>query len=332
MSTSTDTTSTDSGDPPTIAGTITSADGGDLEIEPDNPMVAPGAIQMTDYGAAFGPLELIAYPESTVTVGGLEFVAERGFFDGLFGSGDSGGLFGAAALIGATEHNDAIDRRDALKAMAGLGTVAALSAPARADTATRTQAQFSVTDNPAGLRVRVRDRTEAYLPTDTSYYVYVNSAEYSQFTAANTQSYGDVLPELTGTVVVGPEGSGGSFLERLTADTARTYEGLTLTRTDGSVVDDVATTDTGTKLTVTNNDVMVEAAQQAGAGETTMAINGESIPHRHESADDAVGYYQFQDGAVQYVVGSDAPSGQTATLALYVDRVDELLDDVGRWS
>ncbi len=285
---------------------------------------------MTEYGVAFGPLELIAYPGSTAQIGGLEFVAKTGFFDGLFGSGE-GGLFGAAGLLAIPNRDEELGRRDALKTAGALGLLAGGAATsASAETTTRTQAQFALTENPAGLRVRVRDRTPDYLPTSTSYYIYVNSAEYGQFSAANSQSYGDVLPELTGTVVVGPEGSGGSFLERLTADRARTYDGLTLTNSDGEVVDDVAATATGTKLTVTGNDVIVEAAQAAGASETTFAINGTSIPHRHESTDEAVGRYLFQDGEIRYVVGSDPPSGQTASLSLYVDTTTELLDDLSR--
>lgn len=333
MSTTTETDSTEAGEPPTLAGgTLTTERGGDLEIDPDNPMEAPGGIQMTDYGAAFGPLELIAYPGSEAAVGGLEFQAERGFFDGLFGSESSGGLFGAAGLIAATEHDERVDRRDALKVLAGLGAVAGLTASrVRAAMLTRTQAQFSLTKNPAGLRTRVGGRVEDYLPSDTRYYTYVNGAEYSQFAAANTESYGDILPELSGTVVIGPEGSGGSLIERLTAETAQSYEGLTLTTGDGAVVEDVATTDAGTELTVTTNDIMVEAAQDAGASETTLAINGTSIPHRHESTDSSAGRYLFEDGGIRYVVGSDPPSGQTATLALFVSRIDELLDDAGRW-
>lgn len=332
MSTSTETGSTDSGGSVTVTGTLTTNNGGELTIDEDNPMISPGPLQVTDYGVAFGPLELIAYPGSTARIGGLEFIAKTGWFDGLFGSDSEGGLFGAAGLLAVANREEDLGRRDALKTACGLGLIAGGAAmQARAATRTRTQAQFSLTANPGGFRVRVRDRTPDYLPTSTSYYIYVNSAEYSQFSAANAQSYGDVLPELTGTVVVGPKGSGGSFLERLTADRARSYEGLTLTNADGEVVD-VASVDAGTELTITDNDVMVEAAQAAGASETTLAINGTSIPHRHESTDSPVGRYLFQDGEIRYIVGSDAPSGQTASLSLYVDRTTEFLDDLSRRS
>lgn len=332
-STSTKTQTSESGGPcKVVGGVFTSKNGGDVEVDTDNPMSAPGGVQMTDYGAAFGPLELIAYPGSVATIGGLEFVEEKGFFDGLFGSDSSGGLFGAAGLIAATEYDDRVERRDALKAIGALGGVAMFSSPAKADTSTRTQAQFSLTENPKGVRIRVLDRINQYLPTDKRYYTYVNSAEYSQFSAANSDSYGDILPELLGTVVVGPEGSGGSLLDRLTSDKERTYEGLTLTNSDGSIVSDVKDKDAGTELTVTENDVIVEAAQNAGAEETMLAINGTSIPHSHESKSDSVGRYLFQDGGIRYIVGSNPPTGQTATLSLYVGHVTEILDDAGRWS
>lgn len=330
MSTSTESDSTDSGGSVTVTGTLTTNNGGDLTIDPENPMEAPGALDVTDYGVTFGPLELIAYPGSTARIGGLKFLAKTGFFDGLFGS-DEGGLFGAAGLLAVTNRDETLGRRNALKAVGALGLVAGgVAANARAATETRTQATFSLTSNPGGLRVRVRDRTPDYLPTSTAYYIYVNSAEYSQFSAANAESYGDVLPELTGTVVVGPRDSGGSILERLTADKARSYDGLTLTDSSESVVDDVAGVAAGTELTVTNNDVMVEAAQAAGSSETTLAINGTSIPHRHESTESSVGRYLFQDGEIRYVVGSNPPSGQTASLSLYVGRTTELLDDFSR--
>lgn len=312
-----------------VGGRLDADSGGTLELDPTKPMEAPGGLQATEYGTQFGPLEIAAYPGSTARVGGLSFDTPARLFEGLFGTGSGDGLFaGGLLLAGADPDGDDNDvtRRDLLRAAAASGMLlggTATTVSAAGSTKTLTRAQYAVLENPSGIRMRVFDRVPNVLPPDTLYYTYVDGQDYASFSAANESDYGDVLPKTVGTVTVGPKGSGGGFFAALGTDKTQTYQGLALSKPTGEA-------DTGEELTITTNDIIVEHVQSAGSDRTTLSIAGTSIPHEHESASSPKGYYGIHNGSLIYRVGSNAPSGQTADLVLYADRVTELLDDIDR--
>lgn len=321
--------------PPTVVGgSIPSSKGGTLDLDPEKPMAAPGGVQATDYGAAFGPLEVIAYPDSEVRIGGLQFKGPAGILEGIFGDGGEGdSLFGLLPFVAAGsvanhhrrdgESDNRLGRRDLLRTAAAGGLLLGGSQAVAAASTTQTRAQFAVLENPSGIRVRVDDRVEGYLPTSAQYYTFVNNERYSKFTAANSESYGDVLPKQTGTVVVGPSGASGGLLARIGSEKTQVYEGLSLSKA-------VSDAEVGENITITENDIIVEHVQSAGASETTCAINGTSIPHEHEDSQSDRGYYGIHNGKLIYQKGPSAPTGQTATVVLYAETVDEILDDVSR--
>lgn len=324
----------DAGTPMQIAGAIVgTADGGDLELSPNQPMDVPDGLQFTATGALFGPLEISAYPDSTARIGALDFVQEESFADSLFGSGAGEGLFGSLIAFGsasrASEDQEPGDthatRRDVLRAI-GLGvTAGAATATARGATQDTLahKATFEAIENPAGLRVRVFDRVPGYLPTDTTYFTFVNGQEYARFSAASDEGYGDVVPQRTGSVTVGPEGAAGGFLAGLRTDKTVVYNGLTLSKS-------TADAQAGEQLVFSDNDILVEAAAGAGADRTMLAINGQSIPHRTEDREDEVGYYGVSDDRLVYTVGNQPPSAGSVTFTLFANRSDELVDDATR--
>lgn len=309
-----------------------STDAGTLEVSPEKPMECEGSIRQTNAGVAFGPLEISVYPDSTATVGGLEFLEVESFFGTLFGDGGQEGLFGSAALLAGASESEAVDmdRRQVLQAagvgalaLAGAGTAAASTTTATAELDTYEKAQFSAEINPEGLRIRVRDRVDGVLPTDVPYYTYIDGIDYSRFYAGTKSDYGDVLPGQFGTVTVGPEDAAGGLLTSIMADKTQVYEALDLSK---------ATTeaDPGERVVISQNDILVEHVQSAGPDATTVGINGVSIPHELEDDRSTLGYYRVHNGALIYRVGREAPSGQTASVALYADRGEEMLDDMQR--
>lgn len=323
---------------------VNSEDGGTLVIDSQKPMEVEGSLRQTSTGMAFGPLEISAYPDSEARVGGLEFQEVESLLDKLFG-GDSSGLFGllaAGSLVPLTtpranqetETSGGLSRRSFMQA-AGVAMLAAgASTQASAETATPTatptgeettyqKAQFVALSNPSGLRIRVLDRTSGVLPPDESYYTFSNGDRYDRFAAAVDTDYGDVLPERTGTVTVGPEGASGGFLARLRADKTQVYEGLALPKA-------VSDADSGEPLTITDNDIIVEHVQTAGESNTILSIDGVSIPHIQESQTESVGYFEVHNGSLVYRPGSDPPTGQSASLILYADASSEILDDISR--
>jgi len=321
---------TDDGTPMTVAGvTVGTPDGGDLVLDAEKPMRAPDGLELSQTGAAFGPLEISAYPGSTARIGGLEFLEQQSFLDTLFGSGAGEGLFGTAVAVGSAERdrdrtNNTATRRDVLKA-AGLGVTAAASTGVAAAQTTESyyrKAQFETTENPEGIRVRVFDRAESYLPPDTAYYTYVNGQDYGRFAAATDAGYGDILPTKEGNIMVGPEGSG-SFLEALRADKTVIYDGISLPKSTTEA-------QTGEKLVLSTNDILVEAVQRVGGDETMLSLNGESIPERSEDIESTLGYYGVSDDRLVYIVGREPPAATSAKLTIYADRSDELLDDISR--
>lgn len=322
-----------------ISGAISTAEGGILRASSESPMHAKGGVQVTEYGAALGPLEVIAYPGSTALVGGLDYMEAPGFVDSLFRDGEGGGLFGllpllaapeAAARIGTEQTKDVepgdenrVSRRDLMRAGAatvgvvgGAATVAAAASPV-------VRARFAVLENPAGIRLRVRDRVPDVLPTDRQYHVYLDGRDYGDFQAASLDSYGDVLPEATGTVTVGPSGSAGGLLTRLLGSRSHEFSGLAMGKP-------LSEADPGERIPITDNDILVDTIQQAGSSNTICKINGESIPHVHEDSKSNVGNYSVMDGKIVYEVGTHPPGGETASLTVYASRTDEALDDVSR--
>lgn len=315
----------------TISGvTLGTVEGGEMILDGEKPMEAPGGIELTKTGAQFGPLEISPYPDSTARIGGLTFLEVRSFIDSLFGSGAGGGLFGTLAVSASVDRrrqdgdDNNISRRDLLKTL-GAGAAVAGATGTAAATTTETdfqRAQFEAQKNPEGLRIRVFDREDGYLPVDRTYYTFVNGQSYGRFAPATDTGYGDVLPTKTGTVTVGPEGSG-SFLEALRADKTVTYDGISLAK---------STTDaqTGEEIVLSTNDLIVEAAQQASGSGTTLTLNGTSIPHQNESIEDSVGYYGISDDRLVYTTGRQPPAATSARFTIYPGRVDELLDDISR--
>lgn len=317
-------------------GRINTETGAELTIDGDQPMEVEGSVQQTDVGAAFGPLEIAPYPDSSAVVGGLRFLEVEGFFDRLFGDGEQDEtLFGTTALAAGTATAAAdedvdvdMGRRNLLQGL-GVGALAVVGGSRLASAQTTKvskrfgKAQFNAEVNPDGLRIRVRDRVEGVLPTDTEYYTFVDSVEYSRFFAGVDSDYGDVLPGQFGTVTVGPEDAAGGIYTELTTDKTQVYEGLPLSKptTDASA---------GERLVISQNDILVEYVQRAGEDETTLAVNGTSIPHYQEDDESTLGYYRVHNGALIYRVGRQAPSAQSATLVLFVDPSDELLDDITR--
>lgn len=332
--TPTETDSDEDGTPMQIAGAIVgTADGGDLEISQDQPMDVPGGLQFTTTGAAFGPLEISAYPDSTARIGALNFILEESFIDSLFGSSAGDGLFGSLIAFGsasrASEDQAPGDthatRRDVLRAI-GLGvTAGAASASARGATQDTLahKATFEAIENPAGLRVRVFDRTPGYLPTNATYFTFVNGQAYTRFSAASDDGYGDVVPQRTGSVTVGPEGAAGGLLAGFRTDKTVVYNGLTLSKS-------TADAQAGEQLVFSDNDILVEAASNAGADRTMLSINGRSVPHKTEDREDEVGYYGVSDDRLVYTVGNQPPSAGSVTFTLFANRSDELVDDATR--
>ena len=324
-----------------VAGSIPSKDGGTVRIKGDKPMRSRGGVAVTDYGPAFGPLEVIAYPGSRVLVGGLEYLESRSFVDRLFGSeDDNDGLFGVLGLLAAPEAAARLDtdatrdvepgdenpvpRRDLLRAAAAsAAVVGGATAAASAASSTFPRARFAALENPSGIRMRVRDRQPDVLPTSRQYHVYVDGREYEDFQAASTDSYGDVLPETTGTVTVGPSGAAGGLLSGLLGSKSQEYAALTLEKP-------ISEADPGERLLITDNDILVDTIQRTGSRRTTCTINGESIPHIHESASSPAGSYAIMDGQLVYEVGSDPPGGETATVTVYASRTEEFKDDLSR--
>lgn len=324
-----------------LGGTFVAPEGGDLEVDPDKPMDVPESVQMTDYGPMFGPLEISAYPDSTARVGGLTFSAVEGLFDGLFDHA-SDGLFGASLLgLGLAaprdrdDTSDGISRRSFLQAAGagalavGYGTQTASAAtptPTPTPTETdgpQTKAEFEAIANPQGIRTRVFDRVDGVLPTGEPYYTWVDGSNYGQFFAGSESDYGDVLPEKVGTVTVGQDGAAGGFFEALTSDKTQVYDRLSLSQNLGDA-------QTGEQVAVSTNDIIVEQAQAAGGDDMTLAVNGVSLPHEQETTDADVGYYSTQNGKLIIRVGPSSPSGGSATLVLFADTTDELLDDINR--
>lgn len=307
-------------------GIISSKSGGDIELDPEKPMETPGGVQATEYGAAFGPLEISAYPGSTARVGGLTFREPAGILDGLFGSGGGSGLFATLPLLAAhraDDDEDSVTRRDVIRTGAAAGLLLGGQATAAAATKTATRAEFAALENPAGIRMRVFDRVQNVLPPDRLYYSYLDGESYASFSADSSSDYGDVLPKATGTVTVGPKGSAGGFFASLGTEKTQVYEGLELPKSTSDA-------DNGERLTISTNDIIVEHVQSAGASEATMAIGGTSIPHEHEDSESSRGYYTIHNGDLIYRAGASPPSGQTATLVLYASRSEEIFDDLER--
>lgn len=319
-------------------GTLVAPSGGDIELNTDRKMDAPGGVQATEYGHAFGALEIIAYPESEARVGGLEFLEARSLIDSLFGKDEDGGLFGFFLFVGAPaaawrhqqrdaerpeQEENRVSRRDVLRTGLASGLLAGGAAGVAAASPAMTRARFAVVENPGGLRLRIRDRAGDVLPADRTYHVYLDGDDYGTFQPASLDSYGDVLPETAGTVTVGPKGAEGGILSRLFKDRTKEYAGIALEK-------DIADADAGERLLITDNDIIVDTIQQTGSKNTICTINSKSIPHSHEDRSIPVGYYGINNGEVFYEVGSDPPGGQTADLTVYASRTVELADDAKR--
>lgn len=331
MSTETETDSDEDIEPAKIlGGTLLTKDGGNLEISDTQPMRTPTALRPTKTGILFGPLEISAYPDSTARVGGLSFMQEKSFLDSLFDSGAGEGLFGTMVAVGSADRDrdrtdNTMTRRDLLKAAGlGLGAAAAVGTARASQTETVAhKAQFEAIENPSGIRCRIFDRTEGYLPTSETYYTFVDGQDYSRFAAASDDSYGDVVPQRTGTVVVGPEGAGGGFWTALEADKTVAYDGLPLPKSTTEA-------EAGEQLVISDNDILVEAAAESGKDRTTLAINGRSIPHQNEDREDEVGYFGVSDDRLVYTVGNNPPAGGSVALVIYANRSDEIADDAAR--
>lgn len=321
-----------------VSGATLSTDkGGSLQIPADERVESPSGAAIRPYGVGFGPLEVTAYPDTTATITGLSYgtdalVGDKWFDDsaesqdsGWFGAALPGLLAGvpAGAAAGDDDSTDTdLRRREFLVGAATALTVSgAMTQSAAALDETATRARIQLDANPGGLRVRVLDVLEQYLPTGVQYHLSVDGVAYDSVVGGTLDDYADVPPTVSGEVVVGQDVSLLSKIRAILGAKAVTYDGITLAK-------DPADAPQGTKLTVTTHEIIATHLQKSK--HSTLTIGGESIPHYSESATSPRGWYAVRDGAVVYQVGSDPPSGTTASLTIHASLPDELSDDAGR--
>lgn len=301
-----------------VFGLIPSENGGEMTIPAESPMKCPGPMQSTTQGAMFGNVELIAGSESSTTVSGLSFLESPGILESLLATTGAGAAAVGGVAATAEGQDATVNRRRFLQASVVAGAVAFGVGSADAES-NITRARFSVDENPGGLRVRLHERIASYPAAIDEQHLYVNGVEYGAFA---DEPKADVLPGLTGTVTVGPSDVLGGLLASFTESRTKVYDGL-------KPAPDIADSETGDKITITDNPMIASHTRQAAPSAVTLTVGGESIPHKSES-DSERGQFSVSDGRVVYVLGSNPPSGDTATLSVYAGRVAEVLDDARR--
>lgn len=321
--------------------------GGDIRLTGDTPIRIRGGLASRMYGTAIGPLELTAYPSTTATIEELSFETEggllstRGWFDegsddtSTSDGGGGGGWFAFLPLLipglrgrrsGATEslpdEGVSVSRREMLALFGVLGAGIGAGRVQAAGEKNLTKGRLGLTSNPGGVRVRALDRVENVLPTDSVYHLTVEGIEYDDL-AGGLSSYADIPPLVTGNVALGQEVSIFASLKKLSGKKAVSYEDIALPQ-------DPTSANEGSELIITDHDIITTHLQKAGDSDSVLTIGGTSIPHYSEADSDSRGWYDVRDDAVIYHVGSNPPSGETATLTLYVGIASEAKDDVGR--
>lgn len=291
---------------------------------------APRAIGLTTHGIAIGPIELSAYTDSTAKIKDLQYGAqESGFFDGWGSDSDSdwfaSGAAGAAVASTAREPDEAnpiMSRRNLLLsggiALLGASYVSASEATAESQISV---ARFELTDNPGGLRVRVRDIAPDFLPTDAIYYVMVDGMDYAEFQGGGQS--GDIPP-------IPQDGSWNVEIQTdapdLMADVRR-HMGEKELEYRFTLAQRPSEASIGTRLTITDHPMIREATLRAGADATTLEVGDEAVPHQSESRSNEVGWYGVRDGEVVLNVGPDPPSDNQAVMTVYAGILEETIND-----
>jgi hypothetical protein len=322
-----------------VAGTgFESASGGAVAFDPDANVFTSAPLRLTEYGMTLGPLELLVYEDTQVDLARAELMPGR--TDSLFREPDdevsplSAGLF--AAGLGTTSiaeqrttdddppDESSLSRRDVLRAatsatgLAALGTAAAQEEPFPVF-------ELDIQRNPGGFRLRIDELVEAVLPANQTYSVVANGTEIDTFLGDGRDGV-TIGRGLTGRVSIHTEPDTTLYenIRALVDDSVLEYEFNFQTPAAGY--------EPATELEITAHPVVVAALQDAGANESTAALEDTQIPHRAEDGDADVGWYAVTDPdngppQVTYHVGTQAPEASVFTVRMRVSRVDELLAD-----
>lgn len=313
--------------------------GGDVAVT--GTATAIGPIRHTPHGVSFGPLELQARAESTIAIGSLQFLeSELSLLSRLLPDIDilsDLGLFGSgAALVAASRADsaegddpDQVTRRDVLRmgaAAAGLYAVSADRARGASEPPELTFAEFGLTSNPSGMRVRLADIVSGVLPPESTYYVEVNGNTITDFGAGDDSAF--IPPGLSGLVQISTDADATLWdrVQGLLADDEMVFE-LELEKS-------TAAYSTGSSVHASEDPVVTDALEhiEDDGSKAIFTIGDTSIPHKAEAEEPDLGkyYYDPERGALIYVVGADPPDSSAVTLRLHAGRIDEIRDDIDR--
>lgn len=295
-------------------------------IKISEPSTVVGVSKMSDVGVSFGPVELSAYPDSTITIADFKYEEKKteigSWLEGITEGDETDNSSAFGLMLAGFTANRAdveISRRDALK-LVGVtaGVTGTASGIVSGETVVRI-ASFDLNENPSGLKFRIRDDVvKDLMPAGEIYYGTRDGIDYDKTENRGT-NWAFLPPKLTGRIEIVSEVSFFARIKSLIGKKQITYK---------FVIPDDVTADK--PITVTDNGIVANAVKKGGPDDTTLQFGDESIPHRTEVSSRQDGVYLVDNQKVVYRPGNELPTGQVMELTIYSGIVEEAKDDVSR--
>lgn len=292
-----------------------------------NTVVAP--VQISDYGIDFGPVKLRTSSGSQAVVSNISFGGDGGgWLSSLFGvfalghTGVGASSHAASPKFEAADGDPTLTRREAILIAATVATAAGSGSVAGANGSDIAIASFSVADSgPGGVRIELGSGTKRVFPDSSEYSIGVDGP------SVDSESGVIIPPNSAAEVKISTAGVGSflSGIEKMTGSPSWEYQVAIPKQADQY--------NEGDKVPVTSDPTIIQSIEQAdnGDGSSTILRLGEnSIPHREEDTEYALGYYELTNGTVQYHVGPDPPPARDITIHVNVSTVSEVIDDITR--
>lgn len=302
-------------------GAVDLSTGGEWEVV--SPMTLPSD------GVGLGALEIASPRDTPIRVRSFRYRSEPASWldrvrEGIDLSVPGLSIVAAGGAIPASDRRAEISRRTVL---VGAAALVGLTGRARAQTQypiaemeIGTGSGVSRAANPQGATIRLTDRANNVLPSDSEYDVLREGDVIGSF---GPESHSlSIPPGRVGRLEIKPPELDSGYQWPSLGEEPVEYD-VSLSRPPTEY-------DTGDTITLTAETALVEPVAAAGGDDTVVTIGEESIAHADED-DDPAGEWQVAGGELRYTVGEEPPAATTATVTANASTMTEITDDTARW-